>query len=86
MDQELFTTAEVALTLGCCPGTVRRYIDTGELTASRIGDRYVISAADLDDFIAAQNEEAEEAEEEDQESEAEDASDDDDDDDLEEDD
>ena len=52
---EYLTLAEVAKKLRCSERTVRNYVTTKALPASMISRRYLVSPADLDKFVAAQN-------------------------------
>lgn len=51
-DLQLLNVAEVAERLSVSHWTVRRLISRGELRSRRIGDRILISVADLRAFIA----------------------------------
>jgi excisionase family DNA binding protein len=49
---ELLTVKEAALAAKCNEMTVRRWIDSGELKALKLGDRMIrIRAQDFDDFM-----------------------------------
>ena len=48
---ELFTAEEAARRLGVKLKTVYRFIEDGELPATRVGRRHRVSAEDLDRFL-----------------------------------
>ena len=51
-NQELLTVYEAALAAKCNQMTVRRWIDSGELKAIKLGDRMIrIRAQDFEDFM-----------------------------------
>ena len=43
--------SDVAHQLGCCGATVRNYINTGKLEASRPGKRNIVTQKNVDDFL-----------------------------------
>lgn len=47
---DLLSTTQAADRLGLTPGRVRQLIDTGQLPATRIGERWAIDARDVDRF------------------------------------
>ena len=47
-DQKLFSVAEVAAELGVTRARINQLIDSGTLTAQKIGRSYVISADELE--------------------------------------
>jgi excisionase family DNA binding protein len=50
----LLTLPEAAARLGVTPGTIRRWIRTGDLPAHRLpGGHFRVSSTALDDFISA---------------------------------
>jgi excisionase family DNA binding protein len=52
--EDLKSTKQVAIILGVCDETVRRYIREGKLKASKIGN-YRIKPSDLAAFVASGN-------------------------------
>lgn len=48
---KMYQLSEVADLLGCSYRTVRSYIKTGRLRASKIGRRYCVEEGDLRDFL-----------------------------------
>lgn len=50
-DASMLTTKEVARRLRVTPPTVQQYIRAGQLRASKVGRAYLVSQADLGDFV-----------------------------------
>lgn len=51
MPERFYTLDEAAEWLGFHRNTVRKWIESGELTASRLGKEFRIRQSDLDDFL-----------------------------------
>lgn len=51
MAERMYTLEQAAAWLGFHRKTVRQWINSGELVASRPGKKYVIRQSDLDDFL-----------------------------------
>lgn len=56
MKTDLVSTGAAAQHLGVSTSTVRRLIDTGELDAENVGGRWLFRLADLDAYLADQDE------------------------------
>jgi len=54
LDEELLTTAEVAKILRVSDKTVLRIIEAGQLPAVRVGKRWRVSRADLQEYLSRQ--------------------------------
>jgi excisionase family DNA binding protein len=50
--ERLYTLADVANAISSTPETIRGYIHRGEIVASKIGRRYLVSASSLNEFIS----------------------------------
>ncbi|MEB7812819.1 helix-turn-helix domain-containing protein [Staphylococcus xylosus] len=51
-DYKVYTVEEVANSLGMNSRTIREYIRNGQLNASRIGRKYIISQDDYKAFVS----------------------------------
>lgn len=51
-DYKVYTVEEVANSLGMNSRTIREYIRNGQLNASRIGRKYIISQDDYKTFVS----------------------------------
>ena len=53
IDDELLTLPEIAHTLGMNPSTVRLWVREGRLRAEKVGRKWMVRRADLEQMLAA---------------------------------
>jgi excisionase family DNA binding protein len=54
VDDELLTLPEIAQTLGMNPSTVRLWVREGRLPAEKVGRKWMVRRADLEQMLAEQ--------------------------------